>query len=107
MAHKEIRFVARSEKDLSKLPADAQKKFFDEFDAIQRGEDATDAKPLQGVPAGIYEIRVWAKGGTFRAAYVAKFEDAIYVLHVWQKKGKTEKADIDLIVKRFKDLTRR
>jgi phage-related protein len=37
--------------------------------------------------------------------YVAKFADAIYVLHCFQKKtDKTSKVDIDLASKRYRDL---
>jgi phage-related protein len=55
--------------------------------------------------AGLREIRIWDSAGAFRAIYVAKFTDAIYVLHCFQKKTqKTSKADIDLAVKRYRDL---
>jgi len=37
--------------------------------------------------------------------YVAKFVDAIYVLHCFQKKtGKTSKSDMDVAAKRYRDL---
>ena len=37
--------------------------------------------------------------------YVAKFADAVYVLHCFQKKTeKTSKADVDLAAKRYRDL---
>jgi len=35
--------------------------------------------------------------------YVAKYADAVYVLHAFQKKSQTtSKADLDLAVRRFK-----
>lgn len=43
--------------------------------------------------------------GAFRAIYVAKFADAIYVLHCFQKKTrKTSKTNLDLAAKRYKEL---
>ena len=43
--------------------------------------------------------------GTFRVLYVAKFDDAIYVLHCFQKKTqKTSKADLNLAAQRYRDL---
>jgi phage-related protein len=43
--------------------------------------------------------------GAFRVIYVAKFADAIYVLHCFQKKTeKTSQVDIDLATKRYRDL---
>ena len=39
--------------------------------------------------------------------YVAKFADAIYVLHCFQKKAqRTSKADLDLATKRYRDLVK-
>lgn len=69
---------------------------------VQRGLMPGDFKPLLTVGAGAYEIRVKVLG-EWRVIYVAKFADAIYVLHAFQKKAaKTSKADIDLAVKRYK-----
>jgi len=40
-------------------------------------------------------------GNTWRAVYTVRFQDAVYVLHAFQKKSKTgtatPKSDIDLI----------
>jgi phage-related protein len=37
--------------------------------------------------------------------YVAKFDDAVYVLHCFQKKTqKTSKADLDSAAQRYRDL---
>jgi phage-related protein len=43
------------------------------------------------------------EAGAFRVIYVAKFDDAVYVLHAFQKKTRaTAKADIDLAARRYK-----
>jgi phage-related protein len=56
---------------------------------------------------GVREIRIRDAAGVFRVIYVAKFTDAVYVLHCFQKKTqKTRKADIDLAEKRFRDLVK-
>ena len=49
--------------------------------------------PLVG--AGVVEIRVRDAAGAFRLMYVAKFADAIYVLHVFQRKSQRT-AGLDL-----------
>ena len=42
--------------------------------------------------------------GAFRVIYVAKFADAIYVLHAFQKKvQKTSRMDIDLAERRYRE----
>lgn len=57
------------------------------------------------VGAGVQEIRVWEESGTYRILYVAKFEEAVYVLHVFEKRSqKTAKSDIQLAKNRYADL---
>ena len=57
------------------------------------------------VGQGVREIRIRDAAGAFRVIYVAKFADAIYVLHCFQKKTeKTSRADVDLAAKRYRDL---
>jgi len=57
------------------------------------------------VGQGVREIRIRDEVGAYRVIYVAKFADAVYVLHCFQKKTqKTSKADIDLAAKRYRDL---
>lgn len=74
-----------------------------ELMAIQYGAEPSDFKPMKEVGAGAYEIRYRDTSGAFRVIYVAKFVDAVYVLHAFQKKTqKTAKADIDLAAKRYK-----
>jgi phage-related protein len=44
-------------------------------------------------------------GGAFRVIYVAKFSDAVYVLHAFQKKSqRTARLDIELARSRFRSL---
>jgi phage-related protein len=57
------------------------------------------------VGQGVKEIRVRDAAGAFRVMYVARFADAVYVLHCFQKKTeKTSKADLSLAAKRYRDL---
>lgn len=69
---------------------------------VQFGVKPTDFKPMSGVGAGAYEVRVRDASGAFRAIYVAKFADAVYVLHAFMKKTqKTGKSDLDLAATRY------
>jgi phage-related protein len=62
---------------------------------------------MNTVGAGVKEIRIRETHGAFRVMYVAKFADAIYVLHCFQKKTqKTSSDDIALASRRYKDLIR-
>lgn len=60
---------------------------------------------MNTVGRGVREVRVRDSAGMFRVIYIAKFADAVYVIHCFQKKTeKTSKADIDLASKRYRDL---
>lgn len=52
----------------------------------QAGLEPTDWKPFDDVGAGTKEIRIQDASGVYRVMYVAKFEEAIYVRHCFQKK---------------------
>jgi phage-related protein len=53
----------------------------------------------------VREIRIRDAAGAFRVMYGAKFDDAVYVLHCFQKKTqKTSKADLNLAAQRYRDL---
>jgi len=57
------------------------------------------------VGLGVQEIRVRDERGAVRVFYVAKFEEAVYVLHVFQKRSqKTARADVDLGKSRYVNL---
>ena len=59
------------------------------------------------VGQGVKEIRIRDASGAFRVIYVAKFADAVYVLHCFQKKTeKTSKADVELAAKRYRELSK-
>lgn len=64
----------------------------------------SDFKPMLSVGPGAYEIRIHVMG-EWRVIYVAKMQDAIYVLHAFQKKTqKTGKQDIALAEQRYKQI---
>ena len=53
--------------------------------------------------AGTKEIRIRDESGIYRVMYVAKFEEAIYVLHCFQKKTQaTTKQDKAIAVARYR-----
>ena len=74
--------------------------------AIQCGETPPAAKPLKGLGSGVLELVEQDTCGTYRAVYAVRFETAIYVLHVFQKKSKTGRTtpqrEIELIRQRLK-----
>lgn len=78
-----------------------------QLDKVQSGEAPDDWKPMATVGQGVQEIRVRDASGAFRVIIVAKFADAVYVLHCFPKKTqKTSKADLDLAAKCYSDLVK-
>lgn len=56
-----------------------------QLDRIQRGLEPTDWKPVTSMGQGVREIRIQEQGH-YRIIYVARFEDAVYVLHAFHNK---------------------
>jgi phage-related protein len=74
--------------------------------AAQQGITDPAAKALKGFGGTrVMEIVERYRGDAYRAVYTAHFENAVYVLHVFQKKSKTgaatPKHEIDVIRKRY------
>lgn len=71
---------------------------------MQQGKEPSDWKAMPSVGAGVNEIRVHAKG-EHRVMYVAKFDEAVYVLHAFEKKTqRTPQLDIELARARLRGL---
>ena len=102
-----LAWVGNSKKDLMSLPLEVRKFFGHALDFAQHGEQHDATKVLKGFGgAGVLEIVDDDRGGTYRAVYTVKFEEAVFVLHVFQKKSKrgiaTPKPDMDIIRERLK-----
>lgn len=102
---KPVAFLGGSLDDLRAFPLTARRGAGHQLDQVQNGQEPDDWKPMNTVGQGVKEIRIRDAAGAFRVMYVAKFADAVYVLHCFQKKTeKTSKADLDLAAKRYRDL---
>jgi phage-related protein len=61
---------------------------------VQVGVDPDDWRPFDDVGPGTKEIRIREPSGIYRVLYIAKFVEAVYVLHCFQKKTQaTSKQD--------------
>jgi phage-related protein len=73
----------------------------------QAGDRHDATKVLKGFGgAGVLEVIENDAGGTYRAVYTVRFDEAVFVLHCFQKKSKrgieTPKEDMDIIRDRLK-----
>ena len=102
---KEIIFKGTSLDDIRDFPFEAKREVGYQLDRIQNGLEPSDWKPMPSVGAGVREIRVRDQSGAFRVIYVAKFEEAIYVLTAFQKKQqKTPQREIDIAKKHLSEI---
>ncbi len=86
---------------LRAAPAEIRSDAGYQLDLVQRGDTPTDFRPMPGVGSGVMEIRVHDER-EFRMFYVARFQEAVYVLHCFVKKTRTtRKADIELGKQRY------
>lgn len=89
------------------LPTEVRRFFGFALSLAQAGDRHDSAKVLKGFGgAGVLEVVEADLGGTYRAVYTIKFDEAIFVLHCFQKKSKrgiaTPKEDMNVIIARMK-----
>ena len=104
---KPLYWVGSSKRALRSLPGPVEDLFGYALYLAQDGKKHEQAKPLKGFgSAGVLEVVEDWDRSTYRAVYTVRFEGAVFVLHMFQKKSKrgtaTPKADIDLIRERLK-----
>jgi len=90
--------------DLSAFPKSARTRAGHELFMLQVGREPDDWRSMPAVGPGTCEIRVGDPAGTFRVIYVAKFANAVYVLHAFQNRTrKTAAADLELARRRYRE----
>lgn len=101
-------WVGASKRDLLDLPRGVIRKLGQGLGLVQLGGTPLNAKVLHGFGgASVIELREHDPAGTYRAVYTVRFQDAVYVLHVFQKKARkgiaTDQQDVELIRARLKE----
>ena len=110
-APKPVRWVGTSLKSLRSFPRPVKIDIGHALFSAQEGKIDPAAKPLKGFGgAGVIEIVASHHGNAWRAIYTVRFQDAIYVLHVFQKKSTkgiaTPTREIKLIKQRLAEAER-
>jgi phage-related protein len=105
---KPVVWIASTKHDLKSLPEEIRGRAGHALWSAQTGGTHPQAKVLKGFgDASVIEIIEHWQGNAYRAVYTVRFEEAVYVLHVFQKKSRrrveTPKADIDLVKRRLRD----
>ncbi|SJM94900.1 type II toxin-antitoxin system RelE/ParE family toxin [Crenothrix polyspora] len=90
---------------LRNFPPDAKQLAGFEIHRLQEGKLPRNYKPMNTIGQGVYEIRLAVSEGQYRILYVAKFAEAIYLLHAFPKKTqKTSATDIAAGQKAYQEL---
>ena len=106
MRDKSLVWLGSSLDDLRAFPAGARRLAGYELRRLQQGVLPSDWKPMQTVGPGVNEIRIHTSA-EHRVFYVARFHEAVYVLHAFEKRTqRTSRPDLDLAKRRFGELAR-
>ncbi len=105
MNEKPINWRGSSHRDLcddALFSADARREAGRQLSQVQFGLDPEHWKPFNEAGAGVKEIILDFKDGWYRVMYLAKFEEAVYVLHCFKKKtNATSKQDKSIAKARY------
>ena len=108
---KPVRWIGTSLRDLRSFPRAVRIDIGHALFTAQEGKTDPAAKPLKGFgAASVLEIVASHHGNAWRAVYTVRFQDAIYVLHAFQKKSTkgiaTPSREIELIKRRLAEAER-
>ena len=103
---KPLHWVGSSKRDLLGFPKPVQEDVGNALGIAQFGGTAPSAKPWKGLGSGVLEVVESHDGNAYRAVYTVQFDEAVYVLHAFQKKSpsgiRTATRDVDLVAERLK-----
>ena len=104
MPEKPLCWLGSSLEDLRAFPDDARRAAGYQLGRVQQGLMPNDWAPIPTVGLGVHEIRIHT-GVEHRIFYVAKYEEAVYVVHAFEKRPRhTPQAEIVLARNRLADL---
>ncbi len=93
---KKLVFWGSTRRRLKEFPEEARREAGHQLRNVQNGHDPDDWRPMVAICPGSREIRIH-RPHEHRVIYIAQFPEAIYVLHVFEKKTqRTTQKDIDI-----------
>ena len=105
-ASRSVFWVKAARRTFERFPTSARERIAQALDIAAEGRMATIAKPMKGLGSGVFEIALKYRSDAYRVVYAVQIGDAMWVVHSFQKKSttgiKTSKADIDVILTRWK-----
>ena len=107
MLERPLVWLGASLDDVRAFPDDARRAAGYQLRRVQLGLLPSDWKAMTRVGSGVFEIRV-RTGVEHRIFYVARFAEAVYVLHAFEKRTRqTRSADLEVGRRRLAELMAR
>jgi phage-related protein len=107
VSDKPLVWLGSARRDLRAFPSGARRRGGFQLRKVQQGLEPDDWKPMTSVGPGVREIRI-RTDLAHRVFYLATFEDAVYVLHAFEKKTrKTPAPDVTLARDRYRELLKK
>ena len=103
-----VHWLKGAKRDFEDFPAEAQLMMRRALTVAADGGKSDKAKPFKGVDGGVFEIALPHRGEAYRVIYAVQIDEALWVIHAFQKKSKsgikTPQKEVDLIRDRLKRL---
>jgi phage-related protein len=107
VSEKPLVWLGSSRRDIRAFPTDARRRSGFQLRKVQQALAPDDWKPMTSVGPGVREIRIQTERA-HRVFYVAIFEEAVYVLHAFEKRTrKTPTQEIELAGDRYRALLKK
>jgi len=100
----EVHFEGDSLEVLAGFPDEVKRALGFSLRQLQIGREPTSqTRSMNSVGAGVYELKEADERAWYRAIYLSKVENTIYVLHCFEKESrKTDRRDIEVAGQRLK-----
>jgi phage-related protein len=97
--------MGSSKDDLREMPDEVQDMIGRALQKVQWGGKPKNSSFWHGAGSGVLEIKADYDSDTYRCVYTVRYTEAVYVLHVFQKKSatgiKTPARDISIVKTRL------
>ena len=105
----ELHFEGNSLEVLSSFPDEVKRALGFSLRQLQIGmEPTSQTRSMSSIGSGVYELKEADERAWYRAIYLSKVGNTIYVLHCFEKESrKTDRRDIEVASQRFKLVRRR
>ncbi len=84
---KPISWIKAARKSFEAFPEGARDAIYDALTVAAEGDKADIAKPLKGLGSSVFKVALKYDTDAYRTVYALRLEDAVWVLHAFQKKA--------------------